>query len=268
MFLKVLPKPLLIQFWAIPVCPVTGYKGEDISTSLSTPQEAAENNGATTQLPFLQTRLFQSPQSGHSFHTFHQLCLPPGHSSCIVEPNTAGSTPGEATPALSTAGQSPVRTSWLSCAWCAPGQGLPLGLPLPLIVHTEMLFYMKLVKILTWETNYKWAANPLAKKINSLYNDPWHRVRTSEMQNQRGSGGEHACLSKQPVLFWHGSAIAAAPSWSTSHGVYSPRLSACTHRQTLHITRTTASHGFRVKHVVSLHWKCWDEMQASCSPSF
>ncbi|KAK4815837.1 hypothetical protein QYF61_008440 [Mycteria americana] len=64
------------------MCPVTGYQGEELSTSLSTspPQKAVESNEVAPQPPFLPTRQTQSARpllTGHAFQPFHQLCCPP-----------------------------------------------------------------------------------------------------------------------------------------------------------------------------------------------
>jgi len=63
------------------MCPIAGYQGEEISTSLSMspPQEAVDSNEVTPQPPLLQTRQAQSPQLlhiAHAFQAFHQPCCP------------------------------------------------------------------------------------------------------------------------------------------------------------------------------------------------
>ena len=75
-------KPPLMQLWAIPKHPITGYQGEELSTSISTspPQKAVESNEVGPQSPSLQTRQDQSPQlllTGHSFQLCHQLYCSP-----------------------------------------------------------------------------------------------------------------------------------------------------------------------------------------------
>ena len=82
MFPNVQPKSPLMQLWIIPMCPVTGEQGEELSTSLPTspPLEAIENNEVPPQPSFLQTRQARSPQllfTGHAFQPSHQLCCPP-----------------------------------------------------------------------------------------------------------------------------------------------------------------------------------------------
>ena len=79
---KVLPdvqsKPSLMQLWTIPMCPVTGYQGGELS--LSSPQDTAESCEVTPQSPLLQTWQKQSPQSlltGHTFQALYQDCCPP-----------------------------------------------------------------------------------------------------------------------------------------------------------------------------------------------
>ncbi|KAK4815415.1 hypothetical protein QYF61_001403 [Mycteria americana] len=67
---------------AIPTSLITGYQGEELSTSLSSspPQKAVESNEVTPQPPFLPTRQAQSARpllTGHAFQPFHQLCCPP-----------------------------------------------------------------------------------------------------------------------------------------------------------------------------------------------
>ena len=56
-------EPPLVQLWAIPTLPVTGYQGEELSTSLSTspPQEAAESNEITSQLYYNTFALLAHP---------------------------------------------------------------------------------------------------------------------------------------------------------------------------------------------------------------
>ena len=55
-------KPSQTQIWTVPMCPVTGYQGEEISTSFSTPlsQEVVESKEFTPQSPFLQTSDFST----------------------------------------------------------------------------------------------------------------------------------------------------------------------------------------------------------------
>ena len=44
-FPNVQSKPPPVQLWTIPMCPIVGYQGEEISTSFSTsPQEAVERS--------------------------------------------------------------------------------------------------------------------------------------------------------------------------------------------------------------------------------
>lgn len=62
--------------------PITGYQGEEFSTSRSTssPRQTLGSQEITPQPPFLQTRQAQGPQgllTGPSFQPHHQLCYLP-----------------------------------------------------------------------------------------------------------------------------------------------------------------------------------------------
>jgi len=73
-------KPPLEQLCAIPMHPVTGSQGEEISTSISTspPQEAIESNESPLRLLFSKLDKPMSQDIPSSpFQPFHQLCCPP-----------------------------------------------------------------------------------------------------------------------------------------------------------------------------------------------
>ena len=80
MLLNALSKPPLAQLWTIPTHPITGSQEEELSTSLSPPQEAVESAEVAPQPPLLQASQAQSSQpllTGHFFQPFHQLCFLP-----------------------------------------------------------------------------------------------------------------------------------------------------------------------------------------------
>lgn len=71
----------LAQLKAIPSCPITGYLGEDTNPQLPTPsfQVVVESNKVSPELPLLQTKQPQFPQSlpiRPVFQTLHQFCSP------------------------------------------------------------------------------------------------------------------------------------------------------------------------------------------------
>ena len=89
MFPHVQPEPPWVQLWTIPMCPVPGSQGEELSTSLSmsSPQEAAGSNEVAPHPPFLQTRQAQNLRLlllGHASQPFHQLCCPPLDASEVL----------------------------------------------------------------------------------------------------------------------------------------------------------------------------------------
>ena len=79
------------------------------------PQEVAESNEVSYQLPFLHVNQNKCPQplfTGRVFQPYYQLWSPL-MSFYVLEPNTSHSTQSKTSPTLNIARESPLLTSWL-----------------------------------------------------------------------------------------------------------------------------------------------------------